>query len=61
VLVDQHGRLSLADFGLTAITENMNILDTTTINKVGAVRWMAPEVRFYGVISLLSGANSALF
>jgi hypothetical protein len=34
----------IADFGLTAITDLANPAATTTVNKAGAIRWLAPEV-----------------
>jgi eukaryotic-like serine/threonine-protein kinase len=44
ILVDGCGRVRIADFGLAAITQNLDSVGNTTAARGHTPRWTAPEI-----------------
>jgi serine/threonine protein kinase len=51
ILVDNSGRVRIADFGLAAVTRNLDSVGNTTAARGYTLRWTAPEILNGGVAS----------
>jgi serine/threonine protein kinase len=44
ILVDDSGRVRIADFGFAAVTQNLESVGNSTANRGYTLRWTAPEI-----------------